>query len=83
MPYIRPEEREFLNEEVAALAKQLGAAGDANYAITTLLLQAFPTKSYENYNRVIGILECAKLEFYRRAVAAYEDEKIQSNGDVY
>jgi hypothetical protein len=31
------------------------------------------------------VLECAKLELYRRIVAAYEDEKIADpeNGDVY
>ena len=32
---------------------------------------------------VRGVVECVKLEFYRRAVAAYEDEKCKENGDVY
>jgi hypothetical protein len=31
---------------------------------------------------LIGMLECAKLELYRRSVANYEDEKILENGDV-
>lgn len=31
----------------------------------------------------MGALECAKLEFYRRMVAEYEDEKIKEHGDVY
>jgi len=31
---------------------------------------------------VLGALECAKLEFYRRLVAVYEDVKIRENGDV-
>ena len=30
-----------------------------------------------------GALECAKLEFYRRVVSKYEDQKILDNGDVY
>ena len=29
------------------------------------------------------MLECAKLELYRRVAAPYEDEKIDQNGDVY
>ena len=37
---------------------------------------------YEEYNSVVGVLESVKLEFYRRAVAAYEDNKIVENGDI-
>jgi hypothetical protein len=31
---------------------------------------------------LISEVECAKLEFYRRVVSPYEDEKIKENGDV-
>lgn len=31
---------------------------------------------------VLGMLECCKMELYRRHVAPYEDEKIIENGDV-
>jgi len=31
----------------------------------------------------VGVLECAKLELYRRIAAPYEDEKIVETGDVY
>ena len=37
---------------------------------------------YEDYASVIGALECAKQELYRRLVAPYEDKKIKENGDV-
>ena len=30
----------------------------------------------------MGVLECCKLEFYRRVAAPYEDIKIEENGDV-
>lgn len=30
-----------------------------------------------------GAIEAAKLEFYRRVVAPYEDQKLLDNGDVY
>jgi len=56
--------------------------GNLNYIITQILLEMRPRK-YSDYNALVGVLECCKLEFYRRAVAAYEDEKIQENGDVY
>ena len=58
-------------------------AGELNYVITTLLQKYIDKPSYTVYNEVIGVLECCKLEIYRRAVAAYEDKKIEENGDVY
>lgn len=30
-----------------------------------------------------SVLECAKLELYRRVVAPYEQQKLELNGDVY
>jgi hypothetical protein len=33
-------------------------------------------------NDIIGVLEAAKTEFYRRIIAPYEDIKIQDNGDM-
>jgi hypothetical protein len=38
---------------------------------------------YANINEAIGVLECAKLELYRRIAAPYEDHKISETGDVY
>jgi hypothetical protein len=32
---------------------------------------------------MIGALECAKLELYRRLASPYEDLKIADNGDIY
>jgi len=39
--------------------------------------------SYQTINDIIGALEGAKMEFYRRVVVPYEDKKIKDNGDVY
>ena len=60
-------------------------AGVLNYCISALLNEVLKTNgvSYRNINELIGVLECAKLELYRRVASPYEDEKIQSNGDVY
>jgi len=38
---------------------------------------------YAHLNEVVGVLECAKLELYRRVVAPYEDQKMTESGDVY
>ena len=37
---------------------------------------------YSKINAIIGILECIKLELYRRVAAPYEDVKAAENGDV-
>lgn len=56
--------------------------GMLNYIITRLVSRLYKT-SYTELNAAIGMLECVKLELYRRRVALYEDEKIKENGDVY
>jgi len=55
--------------------------GDLNYIITRILKESYPLR-YFNLNRAVGVLECCKLEFYRRVAAPYEDTKIKENGDV-
>jgi hypothetical protein len=86
MPYIKPENRprldEFLSEISDVVSNSEVTVGDLNYFITKLLLLTEP-QSYADYNALVGMLECCKLEFYRRAIAAYEDVKIKENGDVY
>jgi hypothetical protein len=86
MPYIKQEMRNALADE--ALFDNIAAAidnpGELNYVITLLLRQYFKFHSnYQGINDIIGALEGAKLEFYRRVAAPYEDEKIKLNGDVY
>jgi hypothetical protein len=45
--------------------------------------QGFERVGYAEINEVVGVLECCKLELYRRLAAPYEDTKIKENGDVY
>ena len=91
MPYIPDEKRDgFENALTSLVARMIGAdekdrAGMLNYCISTLMsktLSAHGT-NYALINELIGVLECAKLELYRRVASPYEDEKIQSNGDVF
>lgn len=60
-------------------------AGELNYLITMVCQRYLDHhgRNYGNYNNVVGVLESAKLEMYRRQIAKYEDAKIEENGDVY
>lgn len=60
-------------------------AGELNYEITSILVRYYLKhgNKYQVFNDIIGALEGAKLEFYRRVVAPYEDLKREKNGDVY
>jgi len=80
MPYITKERRRDLFS--GDFAK---TPGELNYAITQLVLgyKIDDPPSYTYYNEVIGVLECVKLELYRRMVAPYEDKKREENGDVF
>lgn len=87
MPYIKPRRREELITAITELASEIKTEGELNYAVTKLLLSVelpeYDSPSYKLLNALIGVLESCKMEFYRRAVAPYEDEKIAQNGDVY
>ena len=82
MPYIENKLRQRLTPNVCPLTE-----GELNYAITKLCLKWLdgfrPGQSYRHLNTIIGALECAKLEFYRRMVGPYEDKKKKENGEVY
>jgi hypothetical protein len=86
MPYIKQPSRAPLELRVNELEERIHSAGELNFVITLLCiryLEPLRTASYSDYNEILGALEAAKLEFYRRAVAAYEEGKIAANGDVY
>jgi len=80
MPYINTEKR--INLADGMTPKD---AGELNYSITTLLIDYIAIKklNYQTINDIVGALEGAKLEFYRRIAAPYENVKINQNGDVY
>ena len=83
MPYIKENHRKHIRPHLDWVCGYAGNdVGILNYAITYLLLGAKPMR-YADYNALIGVLECAKLELYRRQIAKYEEEKIVENGDVY
>ena len=59
--------------------------GELNYKISDILDQYIRDcgLSYTVLNEIVGVLECAKLEVYRRIAVPYEDIKLHDNGEVY
>jgi hypothetical protein len=79
MPYIDKNLRARFNSRADVPRN----AGELNYVITKTIMEYCSTGGYQEINDVLGALEGAKLEFYRRVAVPYEDQKIKDNGDVY
>lgn len=95
MPYIKTEMRSKLDPHIDSLSSAIVElnenefAGNLNYTINKLIQSILTKKNdhlslskYSDWNEVVGALECAKIEIYRRLIAPYEDIKITENGDV-
>jgi len=80
MPYIDVESRFHMDAHDDMLNP-----GELNYNITRLLIDYLDQEklSYQRINDCIGVLEGAKMEFYRRIVVPFENQRIRENGDVY
>lgn len=88
MPYIKAKDREQYEWAIAAIAAHLksstNVSGDLNYVISAIADRLIERKpNYQKINSIIGVLECAKMELYRRIASPYEDFKRRTNGDVY
>ena len=83
MPYIKQERR--IQLDIPDGISSPDYAGELNYKITCLCRNYCQEHglSYARINDVLGALEGAKAEFYRRVAVPYEDMKIAENGDVY
>ena len=82
MPYIKKADRYVgrgLEEYVAR------TPGELNFLLTKIVKAYMDQRglSYGTINDIVGALEGAKLEFYRRVAIPYENTKITQNGDVY
>jgi hypothetical protein len=91
MPYISKLKREELDKKIEQLLLNIDQlnVGELNYTISNIINYYIRIKSdhkefnYELCNSLIGVLECAKLELYRKVVSPYEDKKIKENGKLY
>jgi len=87
LPYIKVGNRSKYNTVLRELLEILKTLppdevdGELNYVVTSILKEVYPLR-YFHINKAIGVLECIKLEYYRRVAAPYEDKKIQESGDV-
>lgn len=96
MPYIKQDKRYqdlleiYAKKDADTLNLNIEAngprnSGELNFVLTIIVQEYFKVNGgrYQQINDIVGALEGAKLEFYRRIVGPYEDKKIQENGDVY
>jgi hypothetical protein len=89
MPYIKEEDRLKYQHDLMSLNARLTVGneipeGELNFLISTLIADLLKHYglNYANANKLMGVLECSKLELYRRLIAPYEDTKVNENGDV-
>ena len=81
MPYIKKERR----HPILMHESHPKDAGELNFLVTSIIhnyIRGAERINYSLFNEITGVLECAKLELYRRWVVPYEDLKISENGDV-
>lgn len=87
MPYIKQYKRNKYEKILQELVKILKALppeeidGELNYVVSKMLREIYPLR-YFHINKAVGVLECIKLEYYRRVAAPYEDLKIEETGDI-
>jgi len=88
IPYIKKELREKYYKSINDLVNILSLQnkdimdGQVNFVITSIIKRVYTPDSYEILNRAVGVLESIKLEYYRRVVVPYEENKIRTSGDV-
>ncbi len=92
MPYISEEKREVLDPVIENLLQTFrglqsddpsdNTQANMNYVISRLLDRMY-TSNYQEFNNALGMLLATALEYYRRVVAPYENQKCHDEGDVY
>lgn len=84
MPYITKDRREVFDKYLEKMAKEVETEGELNYCIYKLatFVTSRRGESYANLAMCSSAMEHAKLEWYRKRLAPYEDVKIAENGDI-
>jgi len=84
LPYIKKERRKVFDDLLEKLALEVQNEGELNYCIYKLASLVIDRigQSYSNLSMCSSAMEHAKLEWYRRKLAPYEDKKIEENGDI-
>jgi len=85
MPYISPAARGRLENGGLIIPRLTDEpVGSLTYIIYLAMVMYMDThsNSYQTRAEVLAAAESAKLEFYRRECANYEEAKLLENGDV-
>ena len=84
MPYIPEKRRNVFDPLLEQLSREVQTQGELNYCIYKLsrLTAQRMGYSYDNLSMCSSAMEHAKLEWYRKVLAPYEDEKIREHGDI-
>ncbi len=84
MPYIPQEKRDLFDPALEKLSGEIKTQGELNYCIFKLsaLIVRRVGKNYDNLSMCSSAMEHAKLEWYRKFLGPYEDEKIQEHGEI-
>ena len=82
MPYIKC--RKALTKSIEHDNFSYLSEGELNFVITKLCHNWIKDYGlgYSTLSKVIGVLECAKLELYRQIAAPYENKKKMENGSI-
>jgi len=92
MPYVTRQDRQKIGGvgfdipgSALIIPDMVENGGDLNYAITTLCAEYIRKHglSYSKISDVVGALEGAKQEFFRKVVNPYEEIKEKENGGIY
>lgn len=85
MPYIAPDARSAFMKCAQYLGDRIITPGQLNYVISVIVLEYLgDSPRYKDFNEVIGVLECVKLELYsdRGPIGPYEEQKKNENGSL-
>jgi len=92
MPYIKEEHRKLLDPIINDLKRDIvnitlddesvNLECVINYTLTKLLSMMYSAKTYDEINDVIGMLECCKLEYYRKVAATINDQSEYDQGEI-
>ena len=91
MPYIEQEKRDILDPAIESLFVRLidmqckdeesNMEENINYVFTKLLKKCYG-ESYKEINDALGVISAVQLEFFRKVVTPYENQRQYDNGDV-
>jgi hypothetical protein len=91
MPYISFEQRPLLDKDIDSLIQSIKTIplddreGVLNYTLSRIISGSMKPDEgwrYKIINRIMGVLSCVQLEFYRRIASPYEDKAILKNEDI-